>query len=319
PLERWLRRHCGRQVVDRIWKPLLASRLDADFGDLPASYVLARARRISAARSRRTGRHEVGHIVGGPQQLIDAMADRAIWMGADVRVAAPVEGLALSAEGAVEGVIVGGERERFDLTIATLQPPALAPLLPASMHALLDPYPKRWLGAVCLLLKVRRSLSPYYAVNICEPTPITAVVETSHAIGTDHTDGHRLVCLPKYCDPSAPEQTEDDHSIYRRFTAQLAKISPGFSDDDVVDWTVQRAKLVEPVHELGSRRSIAPIFPSVPGLALASNAQIYPWLLNGDSVLRFAQDVAAQTADRLGLPERRPSTRVARERARIAA
>jgi hypothetical protein len=34
----------------------------------------------------------------------------------------------------------------------------------------------------------------------------------------------------------------------------------------------------------------------VPGLALASNAQTYPRQLNGDSVLRFAQDVASQTA-----------------------
>ena len=35
----------------------------------------------------------------------------------------------------------------------------------------------------------RRSLTPYYSINICDPTPITTVVETSHVVGTDHTDG----------------------------------------------------------------------------------------------------------------------------------
>jgi protoporphyrinogen oxidase len=302
-LEHWLRRHCGREVVDRIWRPLLDSRFDCRPHELPATYLWARTRRMSGARKRGTGREEMGHVVGGHQRLIDAMAGRAQELGVELRLGAPVEGLALD-NGRVQGVLVGGELLPFDITIATLQPPALAHLLPTELRGLLAAYPRRWLGVVCLVLKARRSLVPYYAVNICEPTPITTVVETSHAVGTDHTDGLRLLYLPKYCDPSSPEQTEDDESIYRRFTSQLARISPGFSDDDVVDWTVQRAKLVEPVHPLGAGGRIAPLWPSVPGLALASNAQIYPWLLNGDSVVRFAEGVAASAADRLGLANR---------------
>src|SRR5919201_3528444 len=39
PLERWLRRHCGDEVTDRIWKPLLDSRLDGRHAELPASYL----------------------------------------------------------------------------------------------------------------------------------------------------------------------------------------------------------------------------------------------------------------------------------------
>jgi hypothetical protein len=122
-------------------------------------------------------------------------------------------------------------------------------------------------------------------------------------LGTEHTDGLHLVYLPKYCDPAAPEQSEDDESVYRRFSDYLARLAPGFSRDDVVDWTVQRAKLVEPVHQIRSEPGprIAPIWPGVPGLALASNAQIYPYLLNGDSVMGFAEEVAAEVTGRLGL------------------
>jgi hypothetical protein len=49
---------------------------------------------------------------------------------------------------------------------------------------------------------------------------------------------------------------------------------------------------------------VAPIWPGVPGLALASNAQIYPYLLNGDSVMGFAEEVAEKVARRIGLPGR---------------
>ena len=150
---------------------------------------------------------------------------------------------------------------------------------------------------------MRRSLLPYYAVNIVEPTPITSAVETTQVLGTEHTDGLHLVYLPKYCDPDAPEQSEDDESVYRRFTDYLARLSPGFSRDEVVDWTVQRAKLVEPVHRSAPADGVrvAPVWPGVEGLALASNAQIYPYLLNGDSVMGFAEEVAGEVAARLGL------------------
>jgi protoporphyrinogen oxidase len=139
-------------------------------------------------------------------------------------------------------------------------------------------------------------------VNICEPTPITTVVETSHVLGTDHTGGLYLAYLPKYCERSAPEFSEDDRSIYDRFTAMLARIAPGFRHEDVVAWTVQRAPVVEPIHAIGLTPRVAPVWPGVAGLALASASQIYPRLLNGDSVIRFAEDVAGQVTDRVGRP-----------------
>jgi protoporphyrinogen oxidase len=308
PLEKWLRRHCGREVVERIWRPLLASRFDGDPSGLPATYLWARTRRMSGAReSKRGGGEAMGHIVGGHQRLLDAMAARARELGVETRVEAPVSGLALAADGAVTGVELEGETLDFDLTIPTLQPPALRHLLPERLRGLLAPYPQRWLGVVCLILKLPRSLLPYYAVNIVEPTPVTSAVETTQVVGTERTEGLHLVYMPKYCAPDAPEQSEDDESVYRRFSDYLARLAPGFSRDEVVDWTVQRAKLVEPVHAMrtdGEALRMAPLWPGVEGLALASNAQIYPHLLNGDSVMGFAEAVARQVGVRLGLPGR---------------
>jgi len=305
PLEDWLRRHCGGQVVERIWKPLLATRFDGDPSGLPATYLWARTRRMSGARDKKTaGGEAMGHIVGGHQRLIDAIVERAHGLGVEILTDAPVSGLTTAEDGSVTGVQLDGETLYFDLTIPTLQPPALRFLLPERHRSLLAPYPERWLGCVCVIVKVKRSLLPYYAVNIVEETPLTSAVETTQVLGTDHTGGHHLVYMPKYCAPDAPEQSEDDESIYRRFTDYLGRLSPGFSREEVVDWTVQRAKLVEPVHQLRADRApleMAPIWPGVEGLALASNAQIYPYLLNGDSVMGFAEGVAGEVGERLEL------------------
>jgi protoporphyrinogen oxidase len=139
---------------------------------------------------------------------------------------------------------------------------------------------------------------------------MTTVVETTHVLGTDATDGLHLAYLPKYCDRTAPEFSEDNGVIYERFTTMLARIAPDFRHEDVVAWTVQRAPIVEPVHALGHQPRVAPVWPGVDGVALASADQIYPRLLNGDSVVRFAEDVAAQVTQRLAsIPVRVPALR----------
>jgi protoporphyrinogen oxidase len=299
PLEAWLTRHCGRAVVERIWRPLLDSRFDGRHGELPATYLWARTNRMRSARSGGGGGERMGAIAGGGhERLVLAAAQRAREAGVEVRLGAGVEGLVCEA-GAVRGVRVDGTEERFDLTIPTLQPPALRRLLPDVLQPLLDAYPRRYLGVVCLVLKLRRSLLPYYSVNICDPTPITTVVESTHVVGTAHTDGLRLAYLPKYCDATAPEFSEDDESIYRRFTAMLARLEPSFSHADVVAWTVQRAPLVEPVHALGHHPRTAPLWPGVDGLGLASASQVYPRLLNGESIVGLAERVATEALARL--------------------
>jgi len=299
PLEPWLRRHCGRSVLERIWQPLLDSRFDSRHDELPATYLWARTNRMRSAREGRGGGERMGCLRGGHEQLVLAAAQRARELGAEIRLGAGVETLVRDDGGAVTGVRVDGHLERFDLTIATLQPPALRRLLAPELQPLLAAYPRRYLGVVCLLLKLRRSLLPYYSVNICDPTPITTVVESSHVVGTEHTDGLRLAYLPRYCEASAPEFSEDDESIYRRFTAMLARIVPDFSDADVVDWSVQRAPLVEPVHAIGHQPRVAPLWPGVDGLGLACASQIYPRLLNGESVLGMAERVAREALQRL--------------------
>lgn len=303
PLEQWLRRTAGNGVTDRIWKPLLNSRFDSNWSELPATYLWARTRRMSGARTGKSRGEEMGHVIGGHQRLIDAVARRAQDEGVRFWLGAAVQGLERDADGAVRGVRVDGDVADFDLVISTLQPPALRHLLPADLEHLLDAYPKRFMGVVCVVLKLKRSVSPYYALNICEPTPVTSVIEASHALGTDHTDGLRLVYLPKYCDPQAPEHDEDPQSLYDRFTSILPRVDPSFSHDDVVDWTVTRTRLVEPVHPTGAQPRVAPIWPGVPGLALASASQIYPRLLNGESVVQMAEQVASEAVERLRLPD----------------
>ena len=306
PLLEWLKKLSGKRVVERIWKPLLDSRFDGHHEGLPATYLWSRTRRMKSARSGKGGAEEFGALIGGHQRLIEATAAAAQAAGARVHTGVPVTGLVLE-DGAVRGVATDDGERRYDLVIPTLQSPGLKHLLPAELAPLLDAYPQRSLGVVCLILLMPESLTEHYSVNICDPTPITTIVETSHVVGTEHTGGNRLVYVPRYCDAGSETFGLTDEQVYDRFTEMVAKLAPTFRHEDVIDWTVQRAPTVEPFHALGHEPRTAPRWPElggapVEGLALASAAQIYPRLLNGESVVELAEAVAVDVAGRLGDP-----------------
>jgi protoporphyrinogen oxidase len=52
PLLEWLRRRSGKNVLERMWAPLLDSKFDGHYDDLPATYIWARTRRMSKTRDK---------------------------------------------------------------------------------------------------------------------------------------------------------------------------------------------------------------------------------------------------------------------------
>src|SRR5205823_71620 len=74
PLVPWLRRLCGRRMVERLWEPLLDSKFDGRADELPATYLWARTRRMASTRDS-AGREIMGWLEGGYEQLVEALVD----------------------------------------------------------------------------------------------------------------------------------------------------------------------------------------------------------------------------------------------------
>src|SRR4051794_36466086 len=50
PIEPWVRRTAGRRLWERLWQPLLDSKFDGRYDDLPATYLWSRMRRTADTR-----------------------------------------------------------------------------------------------------------------------------------------------------------------------------------------------------------------------------------------------------------------------------
>jgi protoporphyrinogen oxidase len=296
PLETWLRRMCGDQLWERLWRPLLDSKFDGRFDDLPASYLWARTRRMSKTRDR-SSREVMGTIDGGYQALVDRLGAAIRARGGEVLAGRPVRAIA-AASGQAIGVVTDDGFRGFDQVLCTLLPTQRSALLGDDLAEAVGPDHVRYLGVVCLLLRLRGSLSPYYALNITDRRcPLTTVVETTHVVDPERVGG-TLVYVPKYVNPDSPELDRSNREIRDAYFGHLRQIFPAVGEQDVLAWQVARARTAEPVHTLDGAGRTPELFPA-PGLAVASTANIYPELVNGQAVIGIADRMSSALLERL--------------------
>jgi protoporphyrinogen oxidase len=302
PLLGWLRRLCGKRVTERLWEPLLDSKFDGRYDDLPATYMWARTRRMSATRDR-SGREIMGWLEGGYETLTAALAEAIVAGGGEIHTGIAVDQVVGSQRGVV-GLTVGGSLRPFDSVLVTLLPPLARRLLAPELAGAAPEDHCRYLGVICVIVKTKTSVSPYYPLNITDRRiPLTTVVETTHVVDPAHAGGH-LLYAAKYVDPSHPDLKRDADDVARDYLGHVRTIFPALRDDEVLDVVVQRAPAVEPVHGVGGAKRLPSKFP-VPGLALASTAHVYPEIVNGQAVIGVADEVVA------GLLERLPAAKAA--------
>jgi protoporphyrinogen oxidase len=298
PIEPWTRRIGGDALWERLWRPLLDSKFDGAYHDLPATYLWSRMRRTAGTRDR-SGREVMGWIRGGHQALADALRDAIVARGGEVLTDSPVRQV-VSSGGAVQGVVVGDAFRPHDWVVSTLLRPHLDRLLGDDVRAALPPDPCRYLGVVCVVARVRKSVSPYYALNITDRSvPLTSVVETTHVVDPADVGGH-LIYVPRYVLPGSPELERESAELTRDYLAQVRRMFPAFDPKrDVLASQVARARFAEPVHRAGVRERM-PELIAAPGLAVASSARVYPDIVHAQSIVGVADEVVAELRPRLG-------------------
>jgi protoporphyrinogen oxidase len=227
----------------------------------------------------------MGWLQGGYQRLVDTLADRIRLLGGTIKAGVAVSGVAGSASG-VYGIAVDGAVQHFDHVLCTLLPPQATRLLPEDVSARIPDH-CRYLGVICVIVRCDHSVSPYYTLNITDRRiPLTTVVETTHVIDPEWAGGH-LVYAAKYVDPSHEDLARPEADVAADYLGYVERIFTNLDRSAVQAVSVQRARMVEPVHALGGRKRIPDMFP-VPGLAVASTAHVYPEIVNGQAVIGVA-------------------------------
>lgn len=296
PVAEWLRGLSGEKTTRHIWEPLLRAKFDGDFSQVPATYIWSRLVRTTDTRTRGGSQELMCYLPNGYQELIDALAAAVRARGGTITTGTAVDQVQVANERVV-GLSINGAEQSTDNVIITAQTPIARRLLPPEAAAVSERWSRLegFLGIVCVLLVLRRSLTPYYTLNITdERIPFTGVIETTNLIDPACVGGYHLVYLPKYVAPGSRFATMADDELRATFLGYLRQMFPDLRDEEIAAVRIGRERYVEPLHPVGMTDLIPPLRSEVSGLYLANTSQIYPQLTNGESVCAFARRTAGE-------------------------
>jgi protoporphyrinogen oxidase len=290
----WLVKWSGQHTYDNIWRPMLKAKFDGNYASAPATYIWSRLVRMKSTRSGANQKEEAGHLIGGYPTLLQAMAERIEAAGGKIHLRCPVQEIVIEDGQTLQGVRIDGQIHSYDAVVSTLQVPIFRRLISRAAPEYHDYLGKTsYLGIVAPLLVLDRPLTGYWTLNITDDRiPFTGVIETTAYIDPVYVGGHHLVYLPKYTAPGSAWQKLPDDEIKRIWLENLEAMFPGFDRKSVQQFLVHREAYVEPLHELNSTHLIPSVETPIANLYLATTAQIYPALTNGESVTQHARQAA---------------------------
>jgi len=168
----------------------------------------------------------------------------------------------------------------------------LAPGLVAEPYlALLDGI--EYHTALCLLLELDRSFTPFYWTNIADPElPFVGVIEHTNLIEPARYDGRRFLYVANYLAPGDELLGLDADALLERYTPGLRRINRGFDASWIRARWLHREPAAQPIVTVGYGSRIPPLQTGVDGLVLANTTQIYPEDRGTNYAVRLGTDAA---------------------------
>nr|WP_253201098.1 NAD(P)/FAD-dependent oxidoreductase [Sphingomonas quercus] len=287
----WITRWGGREVYDKLWKPLFDLKFYEYADNVSAAWIWTRVKRIGRSR-RSLFQEELGYIEGGSETLVKALCDRIEGLGGKIHLSAPATRV-LSENGHVTGVETPGGVIAADAVISTVPTPLVADMVPD--------LPAEWkakyaaihnIGVCCLVFKLARSVSPHFWVNITEPDiPVPGIIEFSNL---RPVGGDAIVFVPYYMPVTNPRFAWPDDRLLDEAFAAIRRINPAVTEQDVLARKVARLRYAQPICEPGFADKIPPIQTPIAGLQIVDTCFYYPEDRGISEGVRLAREMAAR-------------------------
>jgi len=283
--DEWMMKWAGKNVYEKMWKPLLIGKFGPYYRDVNMAWMWARIK----ARTTRLGTFE-----GGFQKFADLFAEKLRGMGVDIRLGAQVKFIKRDQAGLS---IAAGSVETFDRVLVTTSPNLLAKLCPD----LPEDYLKgllnlKSMGAVVMVLSLKHQLSEdgYYWFNLPKEAgfPMLALVEHTNYVSPEHFGGDHIVYAGDYLEVGHEYFSLSDEQLLEIYLPALQKINPKFTREWVNKIWLFKTNYAQPVPLLNHSANIPDVKTPIEGLYFASMSQVYPW----DRGTNFAVEIGRRAA-----------------------
>jgi protoporphyrinogen oxidase len=288
----WLTKVFGRRVYERIWEPLLRSKLGDARERTSAAFIWATITRLYGARQSGSKVEQMGHVHGGYHRILQEAEKYLSNQGVVIHTGTAIKRMESDRKGSGFNITVGGESHHFDKVVFTVPCPDILEILHGvDGHQYWKTLGKvNYLGVTCVVLILRRSLSPYYVINLLDrELPFTGIIEVTNVVDPTELGGYHLVYLPKYATAEDHEKQMDDADVTKLFIGKLRKVFPDLKDEEIVHSLVFRDKWVQPLQELNSLKQKSTFGTPIGGVYVVNTSMILNSTLNNNAVMSLAR------------------------------
>lgn len=272
----WLLELGGDDVYKVVWEPLLKGKFGPYAEDVSAVWFWNKLKLRGGSRGK-SGEERLVYFKGGFVSLADSLANRIRKLGGNILLNQNVMKLQRSND--CWSVETKDNRYSTKNVIATIALPLIGELVKdfASEKYIEQLNQIKYIGNVCLVLELKKSLSDTYWLNVNDPTfPFVGVIEHTNFEKPETYNGSHIVYLSKYL-PHTDELYSMDKNEFLEYSFPfLKRMFPKFEKDWIINHHLWRARWSQPV--VGKYYSTLIPDENTPyeGLHICSMAQIYP-------------------------------------------
>ena len=298
----WLRDLGGDSVYRVVWQPLLRGKFGEYAEEVSAAWFWNKLKLRSKSRGA-GGDERFAYLKGGFARLADALVDKIRELGGRVEVNAPVSEVV--PEGRKWRTVIPHEIVMSDKVVATPALPVIAKMVSgwADRKYINSLERIRYLGNVCLVMELDRSLTNCYWLSVNDPSfPFVALIEHTNLQSAATYGGKHIVYLSKYMPPGDP-LFESSAEQFRDYAfPHLQRMFPEMRREWIHRCHMWKSSWSQPIVERSYRKLVPGEDGPVEGLHVCSMAQIYPEDRGTNYAIRAGRRLAHRIA--LSMQER---------------
>ncbi|MFI4957023.1 MAG: NAD(P)/FAD-dependent oxidoreductase [Gammaproteobacteria bacterium] len=276
-IREWLESLCGKNVYRVVWEPLVKSKFSIYAEDVNAVWFWKKLVLRGSTRNNKGG-EQLSYFKGGFGRLAEAMAEAIVKGGGDVRYNTPVNELLYDGN-ELTGAISENTKFYAKMFLFTPAFPLIADFFekiapPAWIQTLRR---VKYLGNMCLVLELDRSLSDTYWLNVNDPGfPFVGVIEHTNFDAPENYKGSHITFLSRYLAVSDPVWVYTDQQYLDFALQHLKRMFPKMEASWVKDFRVWRSEYAQPVTERAYSEYVPGQFTPFNNAYISTMAQIYP-------------------------------------------
>lgn len=276
-IREWLEGMCGKSVYKVVWEPLINSKFSVYAEAVNAVWMWKKLVLRGSTRNDKGG-EELAYFKGGFGRLAEALVTGIRAHGGEVTFNSAVQGLVtegkqITAVTTEQGTVQGNK------FLFTPSFPLIADMFKGVVEDqwLTKLRRVKYLGNMCLVLRLKHSLSNTYWLNVNDPGfPFVGVIEHTNFDTPENYKGTHIAYLSRYLATEDPVWEYSDEQYLEFALTHLKRMFPKFERDWVVDYKVWRSEYAQPVTERNYSEYVPDASTPFDNALISTMAQIYP-------------------------------------------